>query len=179
MKSTIGMGFVVLLAALPGCGSDEGSERGRRYREALDQAELSLADSVAVAEGETAGGVGVRAVLLLEAQPVYLAAAAETSSLTDVRIDIVTGEALLTQSIAGSVESCGGAVSLAAAIASAEAEVGGNAVAIEPDDDGFCNREVKVVAGEVVWEVKVAPDGSVIEVEEDDEAEDDEADDDD
>jgi uncharacterized membrane protein YkoI len=161
------IGVTIMAAALAGCG-DGSSERARRYREALDRAELSLADSVAVAETATAGGVGVRAVLLLESQPVFFVAAAETAALTDVRVDIVTGEALSMQSVSGMADTCSDAVSLAAAIAAAEAEVEGEAVAIEPDDDGHCNREVKVLASDLLWEVKVAPDGSVLEVEEDD-----------
>jgi len=75
---------------------------------------------------------------------------------------------------------CAGAIDPARAAAIAEQRVGGTAIANVPDDDDPCNREVQVQAKDTLWEVKVAPDGRVLEVEVSDEPddEDDETDDD-
>lgn len=68
---------------------------------------------------------------------------------------------------------CPGSVSLAQAIAIAEGQVaGGTAIAAIPDDDVACAREIQVRAASLLWEVKVAGDGSVLELEESDETED-------
>ena len=41
----------------------------------------------------------------------------------------------------------------------------GTAVSVQPDDDDHCLREVQVLAGDVLWEVKLARDGAVLETE--------------
>jgi uncharacterized membrane protein YkoI len=75
---------------------------------------------------------------------------------------------------------CAGAIDPATASAIAEQRVGGTAIANIADDDDPCDREVQVQAKDTVWEVKVAPDGRVLEVERSDEdREGDETDDDD
>lgn len=150
-------------------GCSDNSEHVQKLRAALDEAKLSLADSVGVAEAETTGSIGVRAQLLVDVDPVFAVDAKASSSVKDMRVDIVTGKILSVQAASAPSEDCPGAVSLDAAIAAAEKEVGGEAVAIEPDDDGECNREVKVLASDTLWEVKVAPNGSIVESEEDDE----------
>jgi len=124
---------------------------------------------VGVAELQPAQGVAVRAALLIDADPVFRVGARTTQTGQDYRIDIVEGHVLDESAAALSGEECAGAITVAEAIASAEHAAGGEAVAIEPDDDGHCNREVKVLVGTTVWEVKVGPDGSVIEKEVDDE----------
>jgi len=75
---------------------------------------------------------------------------------------------------------CASAIAPARATAIAEQRVGGTAIANVPDDDDPCNREVQVQTKDTLWEVKVAPDGRVLEVEVSDEPddEDDETDDD-
>lgn len=75
---------------------------------------------------------------------------------------------------------CAGAVDPATASAIAEQRVGGTAIANIADDDAPCNREVQVRARDTLWEVKVAPDGRILEVElSDEDREADETDDDD
>jgi len=44
----------------------------------------------------------------------------------------------------------------------------GTAVSVQPDDDDHCLREVQVLAGDVLWEVKLARDGAVLETEKSD-----------
>jgi hypothetical protein len=60
---------------------------------------------------------------------------------------------------------CIGSISLEQSILIAEAEVGGEASSIRPDDDNPCYREVEVLAGETLWEVKLHQNGAVLEVE--------------
>jgi hypothetical protein len=68
---------------------------------------------------------------------------------------------------------CPDAIPIADAIAIAESAGGGTAVAIEPDDDVACAREMQVLrADAVLWEIKVAGDGTVLESELSDENED-------
>ena len=54
----------------------------------------------------------------------------------------------------------------------ADAMAAGESVAVEPDDDVVCAREIQVLAGDTLVEVKVAGDGAVLEVEVSDENED-------
>lgn len=158
---------IVAVSCAAGCSDN--SEHVQKLRDALGKAKLSLADSVGVAEAQATGSIGVRAQLLVDVDPVFAVDAQASSSVKAMHVDIVTGKILSVQTGGGAAEDCPGAVSLDAAIAAAEKEVSGEAVAIEPDDDGECNREVKVLAGDTLWEVKVAPNGSIVESEEDDE----------
>jgi len=74
---------------------------------------------------------------------------------------------------------CPNAIDPATASAIAEQRVGGTALANIADDDDPCNREVQVQAKDTVWEVKVAPNGRVLEVEVSDEDHEGDEDDDD
>ena len=167
MRSELTTLGIVALCCLASC--TDSSEKAAKYRAALDKAQLSLADSVKVAEADTVDGIGVRAALLINGDAVFNVGALASIDFRDVRVDIVSGKVLSNVVGANMAQDCPGAISLTAALAAAEAEVGGDAVAIEPDDDGMCNREVKVVESDTVWEVKVGPDGSIVETEEDDE----------
>jgi hypothetical protein len=44
----------------------------------------------------------------------------------------------------------------------------GTSVAVQPDDDDRCLREIQVLVGDVLWEVKEARDGAVLETEKSD-----------
>ena len=83
------------------------------------------------------------------------------------------------QSTTPSIAHCPNAIDPATASAIAEQRVGGTALANIADDDDPCNREVQVQAKDTVWEVKVAPNGRVLEVEVSDEDHDGDEDDDD
>lgn len=161
---------IIAVCCAAGCSStSETSERAKELRAALDKAELSLADAVGVAEADSSDGIGVKAELLVGDAPVFAVNALATDVLRKVRVDAVSG-AVLSAEVGGPASNpCAGSISLAEAISVAEAAVSGEAVAIEPDDDGQCNREVKVLAELTLWEVKVGPDGAVVEKEVDDE----------
>lgn len=165
-----------ILAALLTSACSGDSEHVAKLRAALAEAELSLSDSVAVAELETSQGIGLKAALLVDAVPVFSVGALASDAFHQVAVDPVSGKVLSAQTAAQDAELCSDAVSLSEAIAAAEAEVGGEAVAIEPDDDGYCNREVKVLTSDALWEVKVGPAGNLVEPPE--EADDEEGEDD-
>lgn len=155
--------LVGVCAALLGvaCSSD----RKERLRAALDQAQLPLSASVGIAEQSEPQAVGVKAELLVDRDPVYAVGAIATGKLRDVRVDIVEGRVLATLEKGSSDVPCPGSIGLADAIAIAEKAVGGSAVSIAPDDDDACHREVQVLSGDTLFEVKVGRDGTVIEIE--------------
>lgn len=155
-------------ASLAGCSSN--SEYVAKLRSAVDQANVKLSDSVQVAEGDANAGVAFKAALLVNADPVFAVDALASVDHNDVRVDILSGAVLSVNVInSPATAPCPGSISLSEAIAIAEGAVGGEAVAIQPDDDDACNREVQVLDSDTLWEVKVSPSGKVIETEESDE----------
>jgi len=154
------------LMLVTGCSSD----RVAKLRAALDQSTVSLADSVKTAEVSFAGSVARRAELdVAPQQAVYAVNAQDSAKLRELRIDILKGQVLQSADLGGSsTDACPGSIPLDKAIAIAEAQVNGKAVLVQPDDDDACDREVQVLVDSTLWEVKVAPSGSVLEVEESD-----------
>lgn len=116
-------------------------------------------------ESSVTGGKAVRAALLVESDPEYSVGALGNGSLHDVRVDIVNGSVLSAHVLGALADPCPGSIPLADAIVIAEARVQGSAVQIQPDDDDHCLREVQVLAGATLWEVKLSRDGRVLEVE--------------
>jgi uncharacterized membrane protein YkoI len=160
--------IVVSFAAVLAVACSGPTERELALRAALDQSHVPLRDSVGIARASVEDSIGVKAVLLVDAAPVYSVRALASRELRDVRVDIASGAILSTASLGQSPDPCPGAIDLAEAITIAEAEMNGEAVSIGPDDDDACDREVQVMAGETLWEVKLAADGRVIETEESD-----------
>jgi hypothetical protein len=70
--------------------------------------------------------------------------------------------------LGASTDPCAGSIPVAGAIAIAEAHMHGTSVAVQPDDDDRCLREIQVLVGDVLWEVKEARDGAVLETEKSD-----------
>jgi len=151
----------LLFTLVPACSPEQDN---RELRAAVDSAKITLAESVSIAESSIEAGTAVRGTLLTKSN-VLAVGAVQNTSLQEVRIDPMNGSVLSTNA-AGTGSACAGAVNLSAAIAAAEAAVNGEAVVAAPDDDDPCDREVKVLDGDdVLWEVKIAPDGSVKEEE--------------
>lgn len=157
----IGTCSTILLAAC----SDPTGPRIDKLQEALARSKVSLSESVVAGESSVTGGKAVRAALLVEGDPEYSVGALGNGTLHDVRVDIVNGSVLSTRVLGASADPCPGSISLADAIAIAEARVNGSAVQIQPDDDDHCLREVQVLSGATLWEVKLSRDGRVLEVE--------------
>jgi hypothetical protein len=50
-----------------------------------------------------------------------------------------------------STDPCAGSIPVAGTIAIAEAHMHGTSVAVQPDDDNRCLREIQVLVGDVLW----------------------------
>jgi uncharacterized membrane protein YkoI len=164
------IGTTILLAACS--GADGTGPRVTRLQDALTHAKVSLRQSVEVGEASVSGGKAVKAALLVDAAPEYSVRALGNGTLHDVRLDIVSGSVLASSVLGASADPCPGSIPVADAIAIAEARMNGTAVSVQPDDDDQCLREVQVLAGDVLWEVKLARDGAVLETEKSDAEED-------
>ena len=152
--------FIILGILSTACSNG----REAKLREALSQPHIRLADSVPIAEQSVTGSAAVEAWLLVDDEPVFAVDAVAAGQAHDVRLGFADGTILSDTARGERRAPCPG-ISLQEAIAIAEAERSGEAVAVQPDDDNACNREVQVLAGNTLWEVKVGPDGTVLETE--------------
>jgi hypothetical protein len=164
MRILLSTAAVATGLSLASCAS-EPPESVKKYRAALDRANVSLSDSIGVAVQQTPESVAVRARLRIDADPVFSVGALQGGAMHDVRVDL-DGNFVSTESLgASSRKDCSFAVSVAEAVAAAEAEIGGEAVAVETDDDEECVREVMVLDGDTLWEAEVDGEGNVVETE--------------
>lgn len=153
----------VLGLSLAGCATP--TQDTRALRQALDGSAVSLRESVQISESATDGGTALKATLLTRSS-VFSVEALAGGALSEIRVDTASGDVVAQTALAGELPSCPGAVALSAAVVAAEDAVSGEAVTVAPDDDDACDREVKVLDGDdVLWEVKIAPDGTVKETE--------------
>jgi hypothetical protein len=162
----IGTSSTILLAACS--GPDGMGPRVTKLQEAVAQAKVSLGQSVETGEASVAGSKAVKAALLVDAAPEYSVRALGNGTLHDVRLDIVSGSVTASSVVGASADPCPGSIPVADALAIAEARMNGTAVSVQPDDDDHCLREVQVLVGDVLWEVKLARDGAVLEAEKSD-----------
>ena len=154
---------------LPACsGADGMGPRVTKLQEAVAQAKVSLPQSVQTGEASVADGKAIKAALLVDAAPEYSVGTLGGGTLHDVRLDIVTGSVTASNVLGASADPCPGSIPVADALAIAEAHMDGTSVSVQPDDDDRCLREVQVLVGDVLWEVKEARDGAVLETEKSD-----------
>ena len=154
------------LALLTGCGSSTGPDTDS-LRAAVNQAKMSLARSAVVGQESVPDGIAVKAALITDSKPVFAVGAAGGGSMHDVRIDAVDGAVLSNTQVGAGEDPCPGSIPLSDAITLAEERIRGTAVKVQPDDDNECYREVLVLGhNDQLWEVKVAQDGAILEVEE-------------
>jgi uncharacterized membrane protein YkoI len=166
MKLNLTFALGIGLALLTACGSSTGPDTDS-LRAALNQAKMSLARSAEVGQESVPDGVAIKAALIAESKPVFSVGAAGGGTMHDVRIDALNGAVLSNTQVGAGSDPCPGSIPLPDAIARAEARIGGVAVQVQPDDDNECYREVLVLGdNDQVWEVKVAQDGAILEVEE-------------
>ena len=161
----IGTCSTILLAA---CSADGMGPRVTKLQEAVAQAKVSLRESVVAGQASVTDGKAVKAALLVNAAPEYSVGALGSGTLHDVRLDIVSGSVTASSVVGPSDDPCPGSIPVEEAIGIAEARANGTSVSIGPDDDDHCLREVQVLSGAVLWEVKLARDGAVLEVEKSD-----------
>lgn len=143
------------LALLAAACSSSTQPRVDDLRAALDQSKISLGEAVGVAEASHQDALGIKAALLVESDPVFSVGTLESRALHDVRI-ATNGTIMSTTEVQAADDPCPGSISLAEAIRIAEAHVKGSAVQVQPDDDDHCLREVLVLAGDTLWEVKLS-----------------------
>ena len=161
----IGTCSTILLAA---CSADGMGPRVTKLQEAVAQAKVSLKESVVAGQASVTDGKAVKAALLVDAAPEYSVGALGSGTLHDLRLDIVSGSVTTDRVVGPSDDPCPGSIPVEQAISIAEARANGTSVQVGPDDDDHCLREVQVLSGAVLWEVKLARDGAVLEVEKSD-----------
>lgn len=152
-------GLLLLAASLCACDNHHRPE----LRAMLDNAPFTLRQSVATAV-EANPGDAVRATLVTS-DPMFSIDVVAASTRTDVLVSPATGQVVSAQAGGAATFNCPDAIPLTEALAIAEQEVGGEAIQSVPDDDVRCAFEIQVLVGDVLHEVKVAPDGAVLETE--------------
>jgi len=156
---------VLFFATIVGAGCAGDDHKRPELRAALDRATIGLRDSVGVALTSSESTVALRAKLLMSDNPVFSVGALDQENLMDVRIELASGRVLSTSPVGTATNPCPGSITLAEALAIAEQEAAGDAIAVVPDDDVECAREIQVLQGIILYEVKVAGDGRVLEKE--------------
>lgn len=153
-----GLGLLFLAA----CGTTDGGNHVE-LRTAVDRAQISLGESVsrAIASGQFSAGINARIHGDVDQYNVGALAAAQRH---DVRVDF-TGQVLSASPAGAPGAGCQTQISLSEALAIAEAHKSGDAVQVVPDDDDPCMREIQVLVDTTLWEVKVGPDGAIVETE--------------
>lgn len=162
MRVTVTVLFFTTIVGA-GCAGDD--HQRPELRAALDRATIGLRDSVGVALTSSESTVALRAKLLMSDNPVFSVGALDQENLMDVRIELASGRVLSTSPVGTATNPCPGSIMLAEALAIAEEEAAGDAIAVVPDDDVECAREIQVLQGIILYEVKVAGDGRVLEKE--------------
>ena len=159
----IGLGALLLTSA---CTNNDAYVA--KLRAAVAEADVTLVETVALAETEAETGAAVRAALLVDSDPIYSVRAVDVAAMHRYHFDL-RGNVLEKSAVGTGSGLCNGSISLVEALTVAEKEAGGVAVAIVPDDDVSCAFEVQVLTPDTLWEVKVSKQGEVLESEESDE----------
>lgn len=159
----IGLGIAMVGIMAAGCSGDS---RHPELRALLDEAPYTLRQSVDVAVEATPGNAE-RATLVTR-DPVFSIDVIAEAARTDVRVSM-SGEIVSSAAAGAGAFDCPDAIPLAEALAIAESAAAGEAIQSVPDDDVRCAFEIQVLAGESLIEVKVGPDGAVLETEPSDE----------
>lgn len=159
------LALIVVGTILPACAASD--SRRPQLRALLDKAPHTLRESVPVA-ANAIGGDPVRATLVT-AEPMFSIQVVTGSARSDVRISPMSGEVVATAAAGSGAFDCPDAIPLVDALGIAEEAAGGEAIQSVPDDDVHCAFEIQVLSGENLIEVKVAPDGAVLEKEPSDE----------
>ena len=151
----------IVMFTLAACGTSGGNHE--QLRALVDQSTVSLGETVSLAEASVQYSAGVDA-RIHSASAQFSVDTVATGVRHDVRLDL-TGTVLSATAAGAAAAGCATQISLPAALAIAEAEAGGDAVAVVPDDDDPCLREIQVLVDTTLWEVKLGPDGALIEKE--------------
>jgi len=161
---------LALTAAIAACGDQQPADRPD-LRAAVDQAQLTLRQAVPFALASTQGASPNHGWLVAGTELAFDVGARGSTGMSEVRVSAQNGSLIRSGPVAEpNVPPCpGGAIPLDQALAIAETEANGEAIAVVPDDDVACAREIQVLSGVALWEVKVGGDGAVLEEERSDE----------
>jgi len=151
----------IVMFTLAACGTSGGNHE--QLRALVDQSTVSLGETVSLAEASVQYSAGVDA-RIHSASAQFSVDAVAAGVRHDVRLDL-TGNVLSATAAGAAAAGCPTQMSLPDALSRAEVEAGGNAVAVVPDDDDPCLREIQVLVDTTLWEVKLGPDGALIEKE--------------
>lgn len=150
-----------VLVMLAACGADGGDHV--ELRAAVDRSQHSLAETVQLAEASVQRSAGVSARIEKDVDQFAVGAVAEAVR-HDLRLDLA-GNIVSSTPAGAAGAGCQTQITLPEALAIAEAAAGGDAVQVVPDDDDPCMREIQVLVDTTLWEVKVGPDGAIVEKE--------------
>jgi hypothetical protein len=156
-------------AAIAACGSEAPGDRPD-LRAAADRTQLTLRQAVPLALASSEGGSPVDGWLVPN-QTAFDVGERGAAGMNEIRVSGQDGALMAVAPVAPpNVPPCtGDVIPLDQALALAETRASGEAIAVVPDDDEACAREIQVLSGVTLWEVKVAGDGTVLEVEQSDE----------
>lgn len=157
---------LVLLLGLGACSSVDNHRP--ELRKLLDESPVTLRDSVTTALEANATATADRATLVT-ADPVFSIRVVASGERSKVKVSPTTGAIVATEADGAGTFDCPDAIPLVEALAIAEDEADGEAIQSVPDDDVSCAFEIQVLHGDELIEVKVAPDGRVLETEPSDE----------
>lgn len=164
MKPTrIALAALALVAAA--CASENKDDHQRpEIRAALDESQYTFRDALPLAVAASSAGEPFEGALVLGDDPVFAVGIDESTSLKEIRINGVSGAVEGNTPVGGALPCTDpGQIPLDQALDIAEAEAGGEAIASVPDDDVACAFEIQVMVDVTLWEVKVGPDGAVLE----------------
>jgi uncharacterized membrane protein YkoI len=165
MKHTQVLAIGITIGILAACSSSTTPDTAG-LRGAINKSKVTLGQSVSLAQEDVENGLGVKAALIPQSNPVFSVDAVGGGTLHDVRVDAISGSVISNTEVGAGSDPCPGSIPLPAAIAIAEERAHGTAVQVQPDDDDRCFREIIVLGrNDVLWEVKLDRDGSVLEVE--------------
>ncbi|MBC7976809.1 MAG: hypothetical protein H7138_17680 [Myxococcales bacterium] len=154
-------GYFMLLT-VAGCGTGDAPPR-HELRAAVDRAQYSLGDAVGFAETSMERSTSLSARIDKDVDQFAVGAIA-ADQRRDVRLDFA-GHVVSARAAGPVLGGCRAQITLAESLAIAEATVKGAAVAAVADDDDPCLREIQVLVDTTLWEVKIGPDGAVVETE--------------
>jgi hypothetical protein len=156
----LGLLGIVIIAA---CGNTPDGTAQSELRAAVDRAAFDLGAYVTLAQASVQHSAGINARIDRTVDQFAVGAIA-SAQRHDIRLDFLGN--IVSAAPAGTAGAgCQTQISLPQALAIAEAEVGGDAVAVVPDDDDPCMREIQVLVDVTLWEVKVGPAGAIVEKE--------------
>ena len=157
---------VALLAAVLVTGCSGPDPRNRQdLRAAVDKAQVTLREAVPIALTSTDNG-DARAGVLIPGLSAFDVGARDAAGMKEIRVAHDGLVAHAGPTVEPNVPACpGGAIALDPALAIAEARASGEAIAVVPDDEVACAREIQVLSDITLYEVKVGGAGAVLEFE--------------